>query len=339
MNNFLKIFLTVFCIAGIASADLKAQQSSENELINELRKMVKSEAFNISSLIMARSTIDFDSDGTRRMTVPQARLKVTGKLDGGFSYNLHFDAADNSILLDAIIGYKISDGANFTVGAQKPGISYEFLTGPHKIDFVSRSQVVTALTQNRDIGAKLSGDLNDNFNYSVGIFNGNSLNSNDNNKFYYAGRLGFSSDEGTLVGGVNAAFGDKNGTSITGKVLPAIDGERVIYGGDLRFENSQVILATEVLGASLEYAGIPDKDNVFGFHVTGGYKFSEKVEMLARYEQFNSDVLSSVETERAVIGYTHYPTGQTAFRINYLLPLDDSAFENHGLALNYQISF
>ncbi|MDR9417962.1 porin [Gracilimonas sp.] len=334
-----QLLWVIILFIGIMPMDLTAQENSESERIDALKEMVKSESFNLGMLIQSRAVFSFDDNGTRTFSVPQARFKGTGTLDGGFSYNLHFDVADGFTLLDAQIGYAVNEQTTFTVGAQKPGISYEFLTGPHKIDFVTRSLVVTALTQNREFGAKLAGGYQSGFSYSLGIFNGNRLNQNDNNKFYYASRFAYETsinNEGNLIVGVNGSYGEQSNTSIASVSLPNIEGERIIYGGDFRFENTKVILASELLAANLEYTGFTEEDNVFGMHLTGGFKF-EKSEVLARFENLNTNLLN--DQERLVFGYTRYPTQQTAFRINYLLPLDDTSFSNQGLALNYQITF
>ena len=332
------IFLLTFCI----TPNIYAQQKPETERIDDLRDMLKNDYFNLSMLIQPKFDFAFDENGTRGFNVTQARFKGDGKLDGGFSYKLHFDVADSFTLLDAEIGYALSEDATIIVGAQKPGISYEFLTGPNKIDFVSRSYIVSALTQNRDFGVKLTGSLSDVFNYTVGMYNGNRLNANDNNKFYYVGRLGYSSntDNGTLIAGVNASYGEQSNTRIANGSLPNIDGERIIYGGDIRYENNRLILASELLGASLEYLNFTDTHHVFGLHITGGYKFTDRSRALIRFENLDSEQFGVfLNQERLVFGFTHYPTSQTAFRINYLLPTDDTSIENHGLALNYQLEF
>lgn len=330
----------ILTLTGAFSSEVSAQDSTETERIEALRDMVKSESFNVSGLIHARGIFNFDENGDRFFQVPHARIKVSGKLDGGFSYNVHFDAAASSKVVDAFIGYKMSDNANVTIGIQKPGVSYEFLTPPHKIDFVTRSTVVSTLTTHRDIGVKFHGGLADDFNYTFGIYNGNGYGANDNNKFFYIGRLDYDSsrEDGSLIVGVNASYGEHANRDLSPNLL-TIDGDRITYGTDFRYENSSIILASEMLGAELEYAGFTEADNVFGFHVTGGYKVSDKDQLLLRYDSFESDLLPAADEEKIVIGYTRFPTTNTAFRINYLLPVDDTAFSNHGLALNYHISF
>lgn len=330
----------ILSFTGLFASEVSAQDTAETERIEALRDMVKSESFNVSGLIHARGIYNFDENGARFFKVPHARIKVNGKLDGGFSYNVHFDAAASSTVVDAFIGYKMSDHANLTIGIQKPGVSYEFLTGPHRVDFVTRSTVVATLTTHRDVGVKLHGDLTDDLNYTFGVYNGNGYGSNDNNKFFYAGRFEYDSslEDGSLIIGANASYGEHASRNLSSN-LPIINGERITYGGDFRYENSSLILASEVLGAELEYDLFTEADHVFGFHVTGGYKISDRNYVLIRYDSFESDLLPAVDQDKIIIGFSRFPTQQTGFKINYLIPVDDSAFSNHGLALNYYLSF
>lgn len=333
------LILTLLTLLG-SIQELSAQQQSETRLIDQLNDKVKSEYFNLSTLIQAHGNFAFDKDaapGNRGFTVPQARFKVSGKLDGGVSYNIHVDAARDNILLDAEIGYQFNEKATVVVGAQKPGISYEFMTAPHKIDFYRRTYAVVALTQNRDFGIRLKGDLSETLNYSIGMFNGNGLAINNDNSFYYAGRLAYSSvnkESGSIEAGINLSYGEQTNTPIAGGILPNIDGERLTYGGDIRYENNKLIFASEVLAANLDYTGFTESDTVYGFHLTGGYKVNEKGAALVRYEMFESDLLGAgIDQERILLGYKSQITSQTGFRINYLMPLDGAEFEDHGLVL------
>ncbi len=313
----------------------------------ELRQKLKSESFNMGALILTQANFAFDKDadaGTRGFTVPQVRFILSGNLDGGFSYKIQADFSDQFTLLDAEIGYELSEKAMVIVGSQQPGISAEYLTAPHKIDFYTRSYPVVALAQERDFGIRLAGDLSDVVNYSVGMFNGNGLAPNNNNNFYYVGRLGFAADKsetGQVEGGVNLSYGEMTNTEIAGGVLPNIDGDRFTYGGDVRYEDDTLILSAEVLAAHLEYTGFTESDNVYGFHVTGGYKFDQRSTVLARYETLQSDLLGAgIDRDRVLIGYKGSPTTETGFRINYLMPLNNNTeFKDHGMVMTMHIGF
>src|SRR6056297_506216 len=124
----------LLAITGLASTQVAAQGHSENnDRIQELRDKLKGETFNLSAIILFQGNFAFDKDapaGNRGFFVPQARFKADGKLDGGFSYKIYFDMADQFNLLDAEIGYMLNEDHQVIVGAQKPGFSKEFLTAP-----------------------------------------------------------------------------------------------------------------------------------------------------------------------------------------------------------------
>lgn len=252
--------------------------------------------------------------------------------------------ADQFSFLEAEIGYMLNEDHQVIVGAQKPGFSKEFLTGPQNIDFYQRTYAVVALTQERDFGIRFAGNLSENVNYSLGMFNGNGLSRNNDNNFYYVGRLGYRSgveESGSIDGGLNFSYGELSNSSIAGGILPNIDGDRITYGVDLRYENENLIMATEVLGADLEYTGFSESDNVVGFHLTGGYKIDYNSTVLARYETLQSDLLGAgIDQDRILIGYTGDPTAQTRYRINYLLPVNDGAeFKDHGMVMTMSLDF
>lgn len=345
-KNFFLAALIISVLGGFQG--LSAQDNSGNtDRIDELREKIKSESFNLSTMILFQGDFAFDKDGaagTRGFNVPQARFKLDGNLGGGFSYKLYADLADQFTLLDAEIGYMLNEDHQVIVGAQKPGFSKEFLTGPQNIDFYRRTFAVVALTQERDFGIRFAGDLSENVNYSVGMFNGNGLATNNDNNFYYVGRLGYRSmveESGSIDGGLNLSYGELSNSSIAGGILPNIDGDRFTYGGDIRFENESMILATEVLGANLEYTGFAESDDVFGFHLTGGYKIDSYSTILMRYETFDSDLLGAgIDQDRILLGYTGNPSAQTRYRINYLMPLNDGAeFIDHGLVMTVSLDF
>ncbi len=86
------------------------------------------------------------------------------------------------------MNYKVSNELKVDAELFKAPFSKNFLTGSESIDFVNRSQVVSILAPNRQIGVKLSGSFSGKtISYQAGVFNGNRYanNNNDNNDFMY----------------------------------------------------------------------------------------------------------------------------------------------------------
>lgn len=344
-KNIIKYSLTaIFLILFFLGSDIQAQDSDQS-LYDQFKENLKTEYFQFGGFVQFRTNVAFGDPvkpGETGFSIPQARLKFNGNLNGGFSYKFQIDVADSYILTDAVVGYKYNSAFKVSFGAQKPGISAEFLQHPGSQEFASRSLIVRALTQNREMGVRFDGSLSENLSYSAGVFNGNRLGKNDNNQFYYTGRLAYSnevSEGGVLDVGINAAYGEQNDTRIASGSLPNIDGERTIYGGDFRFENDLLILSSEVLAGNLEYTGFTGADNVFGYHLTGAYKFTDKTEGLVRWDAIQSDLLPQANRELIWLGFNAYPTGQTKVQLSYGIPADNSEFENHALTAHVHIKF
>jgi len=321
----------------------QAQSDDSDSLYDELRALFQDDALSFGALLQSQAEVHWDPErqGENTFRVADARLKVYGNLDNNFSYVLQTRFTDSPAILDANISYTGNRFA-LTAGAQKPGISGEFLTPASNTDFVNRSQVVSALVQRRDIGLKARFILSPSVYLSGGMFNGtNQKLENSNNTFYYTGRLVFYPDMGEndeLRIGVNAAHSNENGTLIGNGFLPQVDGDRTIYGGDIRLESGRLLLSSELLLADLEYAaGI--EDEVRGFQVTGGYRVSEKTQLLLRFDHLESDIIAIPEEDLLLAGLNLNFTGTTSFQFNYQVNPDDADFGNHRWLAQVQVAF
>lgn len=341
-----KYFFSIFSILITLWFSPVHAQDASSSFMDELNNLFKNESLSVGALVQFQGMYNFDDQApasAQSFSLPTARIKLSGMMDGGFNYVIHLDAADNPILLDATAGYRLNEAFRITAGAQKPGISAEFLDGPQDLDFVSRSQVVQALAQNRDIGLRIHGRFEQGFGYSLGMFNGNQLQENNNDAFYYAGLLSFTSafKDGTQLSiGANGSYGEQNGNTIANGVLPAINGDYIIFGGDLRVENNGFIMAGEALSALMDYNPIGDfDDTIFGYQVTGGFRFLEKGQFLLRWDSFQSDDIPSLNNDELVIGLNYLPTDQAKIRLNYIFPPEQAEFENHRIVMNFQVGF
>ncbi len=347
--KYSKLFIIISATLGMflaVSTYVKAQERQSEGLTEELQAIFKNEALHVSTMLMPRAAFLFDNNagpGARGFSVPFARVKAKGNLSEGFGYVLHVDAANDRILLDALMKYTFSPKATISAGSMLPGLSGELMTSPDKIDFYTRSLPVTALLQNREIGVQLSGTFNSHVDYSVGIFNGNRLAINTDNEFYYTAHVGYKQEigeTGQFRAGINGGYGTSENLVLGSGLLPAVRGERFIYGGDFRYESEKWIAAGEILAAQLNYKTFAVSDNILSYQLTGGYRFTPKTRAMIRYEQLSSDEMPSVITwERVMLGLNHYPTSQTGIRLNYVIPVEDLDFKNHGLVATWHVAF
>lgn len=333
-------------------SDLLAQQNeAEDDLLEALESFFKQDYLSVGVLLQSQGEFHWDPDisngqGENTFRIPTARLKVDGVLDEGFSYLLQMDATNTPSLLDVVIGYRISDRLKVSTGLMKPGISAGYLLSAAATDFINRPRVVGTLVGNRDIGILGEAVLAEGLKFTGGIFNGRGQNINSNdNQFYYTGRLEFVSEieeEATLQFGANIGYGQDNGTDIGNGRLPAIDGQRFIYGIDLRLENRALLFSAELLGSSLDYSATLD-DEVMGFHLTGGYQTTDKLQLLLRYDHVSSDELTvtlfSIPENLLIGGINYSFTDAASFAFNYRVNPDDFDFGNHVMLAQMQIAF
>lgn len=326
-------------------------EQTENEVLQALKEVFQQDYMSFGILLQSQGEFHWDPEisngqGENTFRIPTARLKVSGRLDENFNYLLQMDATRSPALLDIGIGYKVSDRLSFTTGLMKPGISAGYLLPAASTDFINRPRVVGTLVANRDIGLLGEATLTEGLTFATGIFNGRSQNINSNdNEFYYTGRLQIASDideETTLQVGGNIGHGQENGTVIGNGSLPAVDGERFIYGFDLRLEHRAFLFSAELLSSRLEYSPALD-DEVLGYHLTGGFQATDNLQLLLRLDHVSSNELPQTVfpvPEKLLLGGINYTfTEAASFAFNYRLNPDDFDFSNHAMLARMQIAF
>lgn len=339
----------LFAMTLMVPSQAYSQQEQEDDgLLDALEDFFKQDYLSIGLLLQNQGEFHYEPDqpGQNTFRIPNARLKVSGELDNNFGYVLQADVARSPSLLDANISYAFSDEFSVTTGAMKPKISAEFLTPTSSTDFINRSRIVSALVQNRDVGVLANAVLTEGLTVSGGIFNGRNQNlSNNDNEFYYTGRIEADSEIGRdariQIGG-NIGHGQENGTSIGNGSLPLINGTRTIYGGDIRLEVQRFLLSGEFLGATLEYNS-GTEDEVLGFHITGGYWATDQLQFLVRLDHIESRELSVTQFSEPldlVYGGINYNfTDAASFQLSYQVNPDNFDINNQVLLAQMQIAF
>jgi len=337
--------LSLVCLT-IYSVACLAQDEPE---FDELTRMFKKKYLSIGVLFqgVADFQIERSFPGKNGFNISNMRFILSGDLDGGFGYFFVSNVINSPAILDAKAYYALSSAAIFDLGLFKPPFSKEFLTGAGAIDFVNRSQVVTALAGSRQIGFQIRGATNDRaFSYGAGMFNGNSFagNNNDNNNFMYVGRvtitpqLNASGTKNELEIGVNGAYSKDNNAVIGGGVLPVFGGKRLVFGGDMRFTCDKWLLATEVLGSRLNHRS-GETTHPVGYHATLGYMTSGNTQVLLRWDSFRPDMPAMPDQDLLIAGFNLWPTKVTELQVNCIIPTKDSNAKHHQVLVNAQFAF
>lgn len=285
--------------------------------------------------------------GENGFSIANARVRVTGQLDNGFGYLVQANVAATPAILDAAARYRLGQAATIQAGLFKAPFSREFLTGAGSVDFVNRSQVVTALAPNRQIGVQVGGRPGAGaVEYAVGAFNGNrySAGGNDNSDLLYAGRLGFWPSIATrdrpddrLEIALNIAHSRDASAPIGAGFIPSFAGERTLFGGDVRWRFGPWLVAGEVITARLDFDGGPVAKPT-GWHATGGYMLTRKSQVLARWDAFRPDGIIP-DQDLLVLGYNLWPTRPTELQVNYVIPIKGPGPDRHQVLVNLQVAF
>lgn len=282
--------------------------------------------------------------GNNGFSVDNFRLKLSGEVDKGFGYVLQANFASSPAVLDAFLTYRASSLVLLQAGQSKAPFSGEFLTPASTIDFVNRSQVVTALAPGRQIGAQLQIARPDaSLGIRLGVSNGNGTapNGNDSGHLLYVARIFAAPDLGDgdrrLTLGVNVGRSEDQGAAFGSGFRTSFTGTRTLFGADLRMTAGRQLLAGEIIVANLDPTPGPAVDP-WGWHLTAGRMFTDRVQGLVRWDAFDADDLTG-RRDLIVLGVNVWPTQVTEFQFNYLVDLDAADFDNHQLLINMQFGF
>ena len=214
-----------------------------------------------------------DADRADGFIVYDVRLALAGVVGRVFDYRLgvEYDRDDAGIdLLDAIISLPLGGTLEADLGGFRSPVSREATADKALLPFVERSQSALALAPGRQLGLQLSGSaLDTRLEFAGGLFNGNGLRlENDDKSLLVAGRASFNNvgelefpEEFVVEVGASAAWSrdsalavlpveGRTGPEPEARRLVSIDefeGDRLIWGADVRFAYEGWTLAAEYL--------------------------------------------------------------------------------------------
>ncbi len=319
-------------------------QEPEEPALRQLERALKRGWLDVGLLLQvvvdAQDTRTFS--GQNGVSIANARVSLSGDLDRGFGYFFQGSFADDAKLLDGRVSYEPTRGPGWDLGLFKAPFSAEFLTSAASIDFVNRSQVVTALAPGRSAGLQARGAFADRrVGWAAGLFNGNrGAAGNDNDRFLRAGRVTFEpraarrSDGDRLLVGINAAASEDADYS-AGGFFTAFAGRRSLVGIDARWTRSKWLLATEVIRARLTPLVGP-RTEPDGLHLTAGYATSPRTQVLLRWDTFSADD-GSADSDWVVLGLNFWPTGASELQVNFVHPVE--GIHEDQILVNAQIAF
>lgn len=326
-----RIFLTALffftCITNIFP--------QEEPRLKELKDNFQKKYFSVGFLFQFVGSFQSEpSAAGNGFEVTNLRLRLSGELDDKYGYLVWTNFAASPKLLDAKMYYKFSDNISLHVGQFKAPFSSEYLISENQLDFINRSQAASKLSFGRQTGAQLNGELaNSNYKYLVGVFNGNGINTTNNNKhLMYVGRFIFNpinEKNSSLTIALNAG-NTKN--TVAGKIETQNS-----FGGDFRWTMNEFLISSEFISSQRDLSGTTKTDE--GFQITGGYSLKENFQLLVRYDSFKSGAPGATSENYFLLGCNLLPTGATKFQFNYIVNKEKSDVKYHQLLINSQLAF
>jgi hypothetical protein len=332
------ILFTFIIILLIPVSRIYPQDKTLNELLKE---NFKNKYLNLGFVF--RGQVDYQPErtlaGKNGFRVSHLRLKLNGELDEGWGYAFQTDFTRSQPLLDAVGYIKISDGFKVDLGQFKSPLSTEQLISTTAIDFINRSQAVLKLSFGRQIGLQISGtkklpNNKSSLFYAAGIFNGNGINttSNDDGKFMYVGRAGYTNQVDNsihLSAAINAGFTEDTSKSAS---------DKFVMGGDFRLTIDKILLSSEYLFQRIESANSVIANNQ-GYHITAGYNISKVILFLARWDSYLPDKSAGVKSNFVILGCNIKPQEYVIIRTNYIINTDNSELKHNQILINAQLAF
>lgn len=310
-----------------------------------------------------------------RALIRRARINVSGAFKEDFDFKIESDFGANSMaettaatpyraqITDAFVNWNKYAFANVKFGQFKTPFGYEQLLADTKILTVERSLPNDRLTDSRQIGLSVGGDIiAKRLSYSVGAFNGSGVNQsfNDNESYMWAGRVNgvafdgkIADKEARVAVGVNALttrdkLVSKTGFGIDSVAGGAVDnlfsGRRSSYGIDAQVKWWLFGLEAEYLLSHFEPSNrVPFDDfDAEGWYVAATAEVWPKhLQAIVKYEVLdpNRDLPNSGSatfdcSEVWTFGFNYFFKGDDLkLSVNYLLGNAAGARDNQGRVL------
>ena len=317
-----------------AASQQNTDAAQQNVTIDQLKKLVTPSGF-------LQTGYTYTDAHTSTFLLRRARLVLQGDLykgdAGKVDYKLQLELTGTPKILDLFVRYKPIDEFGVRLGQYKSPLSIENSEyNPAKLEFVEYSLVVKRLA--RMSGSDLSGynqngrDLGLEFlgsafrkegysllNYELAIFNGHTLNANDNNESKdIVGRLIVNlTKELSVAGyyqwgeGTYPQYVDSTHTFVkTNDLYDPLQR----FGGGIAYKTSKAFARAEYI------AGETNGTKSGGFYVAGGYEVVKNLALVARYDYFcdNNDDKDYNTEQDITVGVNYTPAKPINLKLNYI---------------------
>ena len=314
-------------------------QTVQDEIHTALTKKLPTKKGTIGKpKFFAYSQLHFVSDQTEGhndyFKMFRVRLGAKGKVASYISYHLmgEFGGGESAKLLQAWIGYHLSNLFNFKIGQFKTTFAKEYMPPALKWDFITVSEVIHKIAGKlgregkafRDIGLMMYGKTGNSkfgFNYDLFIFQGNGINTLDNNEAKdLVAHIDFNILKHFTLGGSYY-----KGTFTTSTDSDSVDLDENAFGLNLTLKFKSFKLEGEYISADYENYNA-DSTTPEGYYAKIMYRFLPWLELGLRYDEFkpNTNVDNPIKMTKTTIGVNFWLYKLNRISINYEIRNDDS---------------
>ncbi len=263
----------------------------------------------ISGFINARYSWDSNDDDTHGFDIRRVRLAASGELSSRIDYKVQAEYETTVKIIDAYLRWKIHPAFNLQLGEFKLPYSQENLYGPTSWLTIENPTAVSRLNgyqdisgikaNGRDVGFIFYGDLlpaadgHPYVSYKAGLFNGNGINTkDDNNRKDFAGLLYVRPVRqlALTAGHYQGSYGARGAEHV-----------RIRTSAGAEWKDSRLTLRSEYLHGNT--AG--QKSD--GAYALAAYKVSRVVQPLVSYDYFKADTNTDEHQSNYQIGVNVTP--------------------------------
>ena len=286
------------------------------------------------------SQINETNSGTK-FNVPLINVLFDTKMKGGKdNFRLMLDVSHqhnrpffNQFVQDAYYETTRIPHHKVLIGNSRPTVGQEGGQSPYTLPFVYRSQISRNFGSARKVGVRVRGDYSL-VDYDIGGYSSDTFFSEFMPGVEFDGwvnvhPLAKTSHKGKLTTGGGISSGSRNSTDYF------VGGTYLGYS----YKNFWTKMEYAVANGSNGGSGLTSKHRQ-GWYVTVGYHLTKKLELLARYDDFNPDKKIHNNNQREyTAGINYYLKGQSLKLIlNYIYCQNQAKSNSHRILLGTQIA-
>ena len=283
-----------------------------------------------------------DGNSYSKFDVNLINILVDGKSrDGKDTYRIMFDASHQhkrpfmqQFIQDIFYETRRIPHHSILIGNSRVGTGMEGTQSPYTLPFLQRSQISRNFSNIRKVGVRVRGDYKY-AEYDLGVYSSDTFFSEfmpgaEFNSWINFKPLANTNEKyGKLLTGTGISLGKRHSTDY------AVFGAGIEYSYNKFWTRVEYSIANGSNGAT----GLSNK-NRQGWYAAVGYKLHKKIEVLARYDEFDPNrSVHKNHIREYTAGINYYIKGQALkLVLNYIFRQNQSGSDSHRILIGTQIA-